>query len=69
MPPQDLATITTFTLAGITSALFVTAGALLLGTCFTIAPSQVRKLRTRVFKSLMASAVTGAAAIVISATF
>ena len=69
MPPQDLATITAFTLAGITGALLVTAGALLLGTCFTIAPRDIHKLRTKALKSLLAAATTGAAAIAISATF
>ena len=69
MPPQHLATITAFTLAGITGALLVTAGALLLGTCFTIAPRDIHKLRTRALKSLLAATTTGSAAIVISATF
>ena len=69
MPPDDLATTTAFTLAIITGALLVTAAALLLGTCFTIAPRQVHKLMTRALKSLLAAATTGAAAIAISATF
>ena len=69
MSPQDLATITAFTLAGITFTLLATAGALLLGTCFTIAPRQVHKLMTRALKSLLAAATTGAAAIAISTTF
>ena len=68
MPPQDLATITTFALAGITCALLVTVGAFLLGTCFTIAPRQVHKLRSRAFKIFLLAAVTGAAAIAIPNT-
>ena len=69
MPTQDLAIITTFTLAGITCALLVTAGALLLATCFTIAPRHIHKLKTKALKSFLLAAVTGAAAIAIPTTF
>ena len=62
MSPQELATLTAFALGFITCALLLTAGVTLIGTGYIIAPRQVHKLKTRALKSLMAAAVTGAAA-------
>ena len=69
MPPQDLTTLTAFALGLITCALVLSAGLALLGTGYTIAAREIRKLKAMALKSLMAAAVTGAAAILISTSF
>ena len=62
MSPQDMATITAFTLGGISCALGLTAEVSLLQTVSTIACRKADKLKARALKSLLAAAVTGATA-------
>ena len=69
MYPQELATTTAFALGFVTFGLALTAGVSLLGTTYTIAPRQVRKLKTRALKATAAAAVTGAAAVLLSTNF
>ena len=69
MSPQELTTISAFALGLITCGLVVAAGVSLFRTTYTIAPRQVRKLKTRALKATAAAAVTGAAAVLLSTNF
>ena len=58
-----------FALGFVTFGLVLTAGVSLLRTTYTIAPRQVRKLKTRALKTIAAAAVTGAADVRLSTSF
>ncbi len=69
MSPQELNTKAAFALGLITFGLVLTAGVSLLRTTYTIAPRQVRKLKTRTLKTMVTAAFTGAAAVLLSTSF
>ena len=69
MSPQELATLTAFALGFVTCGLVLTASLSLLRTTYTIAPRQVRKLKTKAITTMAAAAVTGAAAVLLSTSF
>ena len=66
MSPQEITRPTTLALGFVTFGLFLAASVSLLWTTYNIAPHQVRKLKTRALKSLVADAVTAAAGALVS---
>ena len=69
MHPQELATLTAFALGFITCGPVLTAGVSLIGTAYTIAPREIKKLKTRALKAMVIAGFTGAGAVVIFTSF
>ena len=62
---NELATLSALALGFVTFGVVLTASVSILRTTYTIAPRQVRRLKTWALKTMAAAAVTGAAAILI----